>query len=327
MNAEFDARCVALLTRLGICAPDAVTEILPLAGGVASDIAAVTFADRTVCVKFALSKLKVAADWFVPVRRGRAEYAWLKVAGETVPAAVPQLYGWSDAENGFAMEYVAGPDVYLWKAALLQGVAPNGQAQLVADALGRVHAASTRTGFDTSPFDNADDFDAIRLEPYLRFTAGLHPALADRLGALADATKASRTALVHGDVSPKNILFRDGRPIILDAECATMGDPAFCVNHLVLKSFHLPALRDSLRAEVLSFWAAYARHVVWEPAPDVEARIAALLPALMLARVDGKSPVEYLAEPQRAAVRAAAIPLISTPPSTLSALLSRLPQG
>ena len=330
MAADFDLRCKALVTGLGLCSAEQV-EVRRLTGGVASDIAAVSFAGRTVCVKFALAKLNVAEDWFAPVHSGRAEYAWLKVAGQTVPGAVPQLYGWSDAENGFAMEYIAGPDVYLWKAALLQGIAPKGEAQAVADALGRVHAASTKPGFDASPFDNADDFDAIRLEPYLRFTASRHPALADRLQAMADATKASRKTLVHGDVSPKNILFRAGQPIILDAECATMGDPAFdlafCLNHLILKSIHLPALRDALRAEVLRFWAAYARHIAWEPVAEMEARIAALLPALMLARVDGKSPVEYLAEPQRVTVRETAIPLVATPPKTLSALLSRLPQG
>lgn len=331
MRSAFDARCVALLGSLGLCAPSEVTEVKRLTGGVASDIAAVSFAGRTVCVKFALPKLKVAADWFVPVHRGRAEYAWLKVAGETVPGAVPMLYGWSDAENGFAMEYIAGPEVYLWKTALLHSAPPQGEAAAVADALGRVHAASTKPGFDAAPFDNADDFDVIRLEPYLRFTASRHPPLASKLVTLADATKASRLTLVHGDVSPKNILFRAGQPIILDAECATIGDPAFdvafCLNHLILKSFHLPALHQKLHAEALRFWTTYAQHINWEPASDTEARVAALLPALMLARIDGKSPVEYLTDPVRVTVRQTAIPLIADPATTLAALLSRLPEG
>jgi len=42
------------------------------------------------------------------------------------------------------------------------------------------------------------------------------------------------------------------------------------------------------------------------------------LPALMLARIDGKSPVEYLvSEPQRAAVRRAALEGLRHPPDRL----------
>lgn len=331
MSSDFDTRCADLLGNLGLCAPSQVSRVRRLTGGVASDIAAVSFAGRTVCVKFALPKLKVAEDWFVPVHRGRAEYAWLKVAGETVPGAVPALFGWSPKDNGFAMEYIAGGDVYLWKTALLQSAPLRGEAQAVANALGQIHAASAKPGFDPTPFDNVDDFDAIRLEPYLRFTASRHSALADRLLALADATKASRKTLVHGDVSPKNILFRADKPVILDAECATMGDPAFdvafCLNHLVLKSFHMPAMRDGLRTAIQTFWATYARHITWEPKAEVETRVAALLGALMLARIDGKSPVEYLTEPMRAVVRHAAIPLVAEPAANLATLLSRLPEG
>ncbi len=327
---DFEARCAALLAGLGLCTAEKVTEVRRLTGGVASDIAAVSFAGKTVCVKFALAKLNVVAEWFAPVHRGRAEYAWLNFAGKVVPAAVPQLHGWSSTQNGFAMEFITGPEVYLWKAALLRGEAPKGEAKAVADALGRIHAASTKPGFDASPFDNTEDFDAIRLEPYLRFTASRHPDLAARLQALADGTKASRATLVHGDISPKNILFRHG-PIILDAECATMGDPAFdlafCLNHLILKSFHMPALRDTLRTEALVLWQTYAAHISWEPVAALEARIAALLPALMLARIDGKSPVEYLTPEARSVVRQASIPLIADPVPTLADLISHLPEG
>jgi hypothetical protein len=63
---------------------------------------------------------------------------------------------------------------------------------------------------------------------------------------------------------------------------------------------------------------AYLAGVDWESADGLEARAAALLPALFLARVDGKSPVEYLTrESERAAVRRAAAPLIADPPRRL----------
>ena len=54
----------------------------------------------------------------------------------------------------------------------------------------------------------------------------------------------TKRALVHGDVSPKNILVGPRGPVFLDAECAWYGDPAFdlafCLNHLLLKCLWTP---------------------------------------------------------------------------------------
>lgn len=328
MTTRLEQLCGALMESLGLCSTAAITAVRPLTGGVASDIAAVTFGDRTVCAKFALAKLNVAEDWFAPVHRGRSEYAWLQAAAQVDPSSVPALLGWSDSENGFAMEFITGDTIYLWKAALLHSAPSRGEAVAVATVLGRLHAASTVDGFDRGPFDNADDFDQLRIDPYLRFTAARHPVIADRMLAMAAELRGSGTALVHGDVSPKNILFRDGQPIILDAECATMGDPAFdvafCLTHLLVKSYHLPAGKAGLRGEALAFWQAYAAHVTWEPVAQLEARVVALLPMLMLARVDGKSPVEYLDAAAQVRVRATAVPLIAAPALDLASLMNRL---
>jgi aminoglycoside phosphotransferase (APT) family kinase protein len=109
--------------------------------------------------------------------------------------------------------------------------------------------------------------------------------------------------LVHGDVSPKNILVAPQGPIFLDAECAWYGDPAFdlafCLNHLVLKSFWVP--HPALQKCFESLKDHYLAGVTWES--SIEERIAALLPGLLLARVDGKSPVEYLDETGKEQVR------------------------
>ena len=328
MPDETDQRCVALVEELGIARQDEIVSVRPLGGGVASDIAVVSLPGRDICVKFALPRLKVAEDWRAPVHRNRAEYKWLAFAGTLVSDSVPRLLGVSADLHGFAMEYLAGTDIYLWKAALLGEAPDRGEAVRVGDVLGRIHAASALPGFDRSPFFNRDDFRALRLEPYLTFTATRHPDLAARLVALADRLYASEIALVHGDVSPKNILFRGAHPILLDAECATMGDPcfdvAFCLNHLVLKAVHLPASHERLLASVGRFWAAYSPHIAWEEPRAMEKRVAELLPALMLARVDGKSPVEYLSQKGRATVRALAMPLISNPVATLGELITTL---
>ena len=303
-----------LLAELGLAGPGEACEMRPLTGGVASDVVRVDVSGKSYCIKFALEKLKVAADWRAPVRRSAAEYAWLSYASRIAPDSAPRLYGFSAAENGFVMEFIDGPDTFLWKDVLLHGTPEAAAAGTVGSLLGRLHAGSTGKDFDSTGLDNRQDFAALRLDPYIRFTATCHPDVARRLREVADALHAARITLIHGDVSPKNILFRAGSPILLDAECATMGDPgfdvAFCLNHLVLKSVHRPQHRSDLLGMVRGFWVAYARHVTWEPVSDLEARVAGLLPILMLARVDGKSPVEYLTEPERDLVRDRALVLI-----------------
>lgn len=328
MSDELALRAPLVLEELGLAKVSQVSTVRPLSGGVASDIAVVELSDgRAFCVKFALPRLKVAEDWCAPVHRSRAEYHWLRVAEATVPGHVPTPYGWSSALGGIAMEFVSGPGVTLWKQSLLLGIPEDGQAATVGSVLGRIHAASTAPSFDRRPFTNRDDFRALRTDPYLTFTATRHPEVAPHLTAMAEALYVSDTALVHGDVSPKNILFRAGKPVLLDAECATMGDPAFdvafCLNHLVLKAVHRPQCANERRRGASEFWEAYARHVSWENPEKLGSRVAQLVPALMLARVDGKSPVEYLTEASRERIRSRAVGLLLRSPSDLGELLDR----
>ena len=53
-----------------------------------------------------------------------------------------------------------------------------------------------------------------------------------------------------------------------------------------------------------------------------EARTAALLPCLLLARIDGKSPVEYLDERNRGRVRRLALELIAKPPGSIAGVIN-----
>ena len=321
-----ELRCRELLCSLGLAASQDRMEVVPLPGGVASDIAQVTVGKENYCVKFALEKLKVEEDWRVPVHRNLAEYAWLQFAEGVDPSAVPRLYGQS--ETGFAMEFLAPSEAVLWKDQLLRETPETRHAAAVGSVLGRIHAASALSDTLTEQFSNHEDFLAIRIEPYLLFTASKHPGLARRLKSLGESLYRSRTALVHGDVSPKNILFRGDSPVLLDAECATAGDPAFDVsflmNHLILKSVHRPGFADALLECCTEFWNSYSRHISWEPDETLEIRAASLIPALMLARVDGKSPVEYLSLGSQARVRSLANSLILKPPPDLIGLLSTI---
>ena len=272
----------------------------PLAGGVSSDIYRIDLAAATICVKRALPKLKVAADWHAPPERNRSEVAWMKAAGAIVPGAVPDIVGDDPAAGAFAMSYFPPSRYPVWKERLRDGAIDVDAAAAIGDVLGRIHAATATSPDVAKQFANAAIFDAIRLEPYLGATGRAHADLRDRFTALADATRANCHVLIHGDFSPKNILLGPKGPVILDAECATFGDPAFDVafvaNHLLLKGAWRPQWRARYIDALIALQRAYLAHVRWEPLDTMLARTAALLPGLMLARIDGKSPVEYLTD-------------------------------
>jgi len=299
-----------MLRRAGLAGDSETPNVQELSGGVSSEIWRVDLARGPVCVKRALPRLRVAQVWEAPVERNRFEEAWLRIAGEAAPGCAPRVL--ASGEGLFAMEYFDAP---VWKQRLKEGHADAAFAARVGTTLAAIHRATAGKAAVREAFATDSIFHAIRLEPYLLATARKHPQLAPRLHALVERTAGTRECLVHGDVSPKNILVRASGPIFLDAECAWYGDPAFdlafCLNHLLLKCLWVPAARQRLMACFDSLLAAY------DPNTEVERRTAALLPALLLARVDGKSPVEYLDEAGHNTVRRIAWPMVALPPHTL----------
>jgi Ser/Thr protein kinase RdoA (MazF antagonist) len=162
------------------------------------------------------------------------------------------------------------------------------------------------------------------VEPYLLTTGERHPALRSLFDAEALRIEATREALVHGDFSPKNILIRGDRMVLLDCEVAWFGDPvfdvAFFLNHLFLKSLHHAPRRCGGDEMIDAFWRAYAKKRTDAEAQAIEKRLVPLLLMLMLARVDGKSPVEYLAATKRNFIRDFVAEHLPSPPESLRAL-------
>ncbi len=313
----------AVLRRIGLIGARDAPILEPLAGGVSSDIVRVEAAGRTLCVKRALPKLKVAAEWRAPVERNHAEAEWMRVAAEIVPGAVPRLLAEDRAAGLFAMEYLPAASHPVWKEQLRDGAIDATFAAQVGGRIARIHAATAHRPDIAERFANDHIFYPIRLEAYLVATAGKHADLHDALMRLVETTRATKLALVHGDVSPKNILAGPAGPVFLDAECAVYGDPAFdlafCLNHLLLKCLWRPQWRDRYLESFAALAGAYLAGIDWEPRDAMEARTAALLPGLLLARVDGKSPAEYLTDPaDRDRVRRAATPMITAAPTRLA---------
>lgn len=310
-------RVQEFLLRHGLMQPGEEVVLSPLAGGVSSDLWQVSLPGRTLCVKGALARLKVAHEWLAPLSRNRVEYDWLQFAGSVAPKQVPRVLAY-DAQAGlFAMQFLPAEDYPVWKDSLLTGQVDPAAADAVGDLLGRLHSASAKDLSLAGRFATDSNFDALRIEPYFRVTARANPDLADRIEALAERTAGTHLAVVHGDVSPKNILLGPDGPVLLDAECGWFGDPAFdvafCLNHLLLKAVILPDHTAQLHSSARMLVDGYTRHIDWEPGPELMARAAALLPLLALARVDGASPVEYLTPEQRGQVRVAARDLLARP--------------
>lgn len=329
---ELDAADAEMLLhamhRMQLLQPGETPLLTPLTGGVSSLIVRADTVAGPLCIKRALARLKVASLWEAPVRRNRAEVAWLRVAMRVIAGAVPEILGDDAQGNAFAMAWLEPADYPVWKSLLRDGVIEPSTAQAVGHNLVAIHAATAGDAELARVFANDADFHALRLEPYFVEAARKHPACAAALQRLVETTAGTRLALVHGDISPKNILIGARGPVFLDAECAWYGDPAFdlafCLNHLLLKCVWRPAQRSGYLRCFDRLAGSYLGGVNWEPVAALEARACTLLAGLLLARIDGKSPVEYITQDaERERVRGFAIPLLQQRVLKLSEIRQR----
>lgn len=300
---------------------------LPLSGGVSSDIWRVDLATGPVCVKRALEQLRVESTWLAPTARTANEAAWLRAVAQVAPGAACRVLGFDSKTRVLALEWLDPSLFRNWKADLSSGHVDPMIATKVGQQLGDIHAAMADPTKFAEVFDADDMFRALRIEPYFETTAHAHPDLADTILDLANRTTSVRIGVVHGDISPKNILIGPEGPVFVDAECASWGDPAFdlafCINHLLLKSqWHQ---RDSadLRRSISALSDAYLARVNWEQASELEFRVATLIPTLALARINGASPVEYLCEDDRQSVRNLARAMLIDQPVTIAEVVDR----
>jgi aminoglycoside phosphotransferase (APT) family kinase protein len=279
-----------LLERDGVVrAPNA--RLTPLSGGVSCEIYLVEDGAKRFVVKRALAKLKVKADWFADISRNRYEWEYIRYVAKFLPEAVP------------AMEHLNGSFAN-WKQLLLAGKANPEDARRAGNILALIHQHSAGDPEAKRLFDTTPNFFQLRIESYLLATGAKHLDLCALFEVEAKRLAGARECLVHGDFSPKNILISPGRMVLLDCEVAWYGEPAFdlafLLNHFFLKAL-LHAPRDmGMRPMIENFWSEYQ---TVRPSPEMESRVGRLLLMLMLARVDGKSPVEYLDDQRQQFIR------------------------
>jgi aminoglycoside phosphotransferase (APT) family kinase protein len=298
LNGAYDEVTTAL-RGMGLLGEAESCAIRTLSGGVSCDVYAVQTENRMLCVKRALPRLRVAADWHAPAERSESEVAWMRLAAGIDSRCAPEILGEDSTRHMFAMSYFPPEEYPVWKTLLAHGVIDTIFAARVGEALAHIHTATAGRDEIAHAFANDAQFHALRIEPYLLYTAQRHPDVTEQIGAIAQGVADARIALMHGDMSPKNILRGAETPVFLDAETCCYGDPAFdlafCLNHLLLKCVWHPEYTAEYAAAFLSLKAAYFENADWEARSGLEYRTARLLSVFLLARIDGKSPVEYIA--------------------------------
>ncbi|WP_254546833.1 phosphotransferase family protein [Halomarina pelagica] len=305
-TATLDAStAVPYLRRHGVVDGDA--EASSLGGGVSNAVVRVDAGAESYVLKQPHPNLRVADDWPADVSRVHNEAAAARAYADVVERAgiddvvVPEVV-FESREDHVIVVTCAPDEATMWKRDLLAGRVDAGVAASLGRFLGTAHRLAAGTDDVRASFRDKTPFDQLRVDPYHRTTADRHPDLAEPVLAEAERVLAADRTLVHGDYSPKNVLVADDL-WVLDFEVAHWGDPAFdaafMLNHLFIKSIHVADARAALRRSALAFWRRYEAAVEW----DVERETVAELSVLMLARVDGKSPVEYADETTRARLR------------------------
>lgn len=312
----------------------AIREFEVLAGGVSSRTVRVLLAGGQEWVlKQALAKLRVAADWFSDPRRVHREALGMRVLAElTPPGSIPQLIFDDERHHVLAMEAVPKPHEN-WKTMLLAGEEWEPHYLQFGKLLAAIHGNSWRRRDELrSAFDDTSFFESLRLEPYYQYSATQEPRAAEFLRRLVEETRSSRWTLVHGDYSPKNVLVFEHRLVLLDHEVIHWGDPAFDVGfaltHLLSKHHHLhrsgprrPGMTD---IPVTWFHRGYAANLGDMPwYEDFKSRCARHTLGCLLARVVGRSPLEYLTSDERHRQREAVVRLIQDVPRDVPELIAR----
>jgi aminoglycoside phosphotransferase (APT) family kinase protein len=315
---------------------DELTDFRVLGGGVSNKAVLVAFPDgRRWVLKQALPQLRVASEWLSDPARIEREAEGMRVL-ETLapPGSITPLRHLDLEHYVLAMDAVAEPHATL-KSLLLSGEVSLARIEAFASMLATIHRNSWDQRMLLAPrFSERRFFESLRIAPYYDTSAAREPRATAFLADLIDSTRRRALCLVHGDYSPKNVLVRaDGRLVLIDHEVVHWGDPAFDVGfaltHLLSKAHHVKTARTKLSQAATAFARGYLRDMdaaaPWVDGLEAESVRHTL--GCLLARVDGRSPLEYLGEVERSHQREVVIGLMARPPATLPDLCDEFVRG
>lgn len=302
VDIEQESNLIAYLRGAGWIGRGEHVCVRVLHGGVSNKTVLLERDGEAWVLKQALAKLRVPVDWFsdpIRIHREASALRWLqRLAPE---GAVPRLVFEDSVHHVLCMEAVPEPHEN-WKEKLLAGRVEPAEVKQFALLLSAIHTRSAEHLDALRPdFGGREFFETLRIEPYYLFTAEREPAAASFFERLVNETRAVATTLAHGDFSPKNVLIHRGRMKLLDFEVAHIGDPAFDVGfslaHLLSKAHHLVEFRSDFLASATAYWDAYRAAVGHASfAEGLEERAVRHACGCLLARVRGRSQLEYLSD-------------------------------
>jgi 5-methylthioribose kinase len=308
-----------------ICDDKNEIVISPLAGGVSNTVLKIISPGKQLVLKQPLRKLKVEAEWFSDIDRAANEVNCLRILNELIPGKVPGLIH-EDQDNFICIMESAAPSAIPWKQQLFQGVLDYHVATTVASALADIHSQTANNERIEGLFSNKRFFKQLRIDPYYESIKLKHPNLETEIQEIIDRSKSMRMALVTGDFSPKNILADGQLVVLIDFEVAHYGDPsfdtAFLLSHLFLKAIKFPERKQQFVQMIEIMIDTYLTRLNIEEKQEIERFIVKHLAFLLLARVDGKSPAEYIdKEDLKSQVRNLSCQIIYEDPKTLTTVL------
>jgi len=328
MDFEKPEQLVEYLRVRGHIGSDEQPAVEPLPGGVSNR----TFLVRrrhgeSWVLKQALPQLRVPTAWFSNPSRNHAEAMALRWLPKLAPpGTIPDLV-FEDPENHLlAMLAVPSPNEN-WKTLLLNGHLNEEHVREFATLLGHIHRRSSECKDELLPlFQDQSFFESLRLEPYYAYTASQLRDAAHFLNGLMRETRQHRDCLVHGDYSPKNVLIHAGRLVLLDLEVIHFGEPAFdlgfSLTHLLSKAHYLRAQRRSFVSAAHLYWRSYVQAVApFHQTADFESRVVHHTLACLLARVAGRSTLEYFSPDHRRAQQEVVLQLIPNLPRNATELI------
>jgi len=302
--------------------PSAGLRFEELGGGISNRVILAEGNGFRAVLKQSLGQLRTEAGWFSDRNRIFREAAAMRfVAGAGVPRVLAE-----DPET-FTIAMEAAPaSAEMWKTRLFRGEMSADVARATGVALGRFISMSWRNDEAERLFGDRTVFGQLRVDPYYRFTASRRADAAEYIGALVERSGVRRVSLVHGDWSPKNLLVDGAGLWAIDWEVVHYGDPSFDVgfllNHLLMKSIAMPEHRAALAGLAATFVESCSAQLPSDAKWVVGAGLEHL-PALLLARVEGKSPAEYLDVAMREHASALAIALMQRPARSVAEVFAR----
>jgi 5-methylthioribose kinase len=325
---DFDGLRDYLTTR-GYIKSGETVSFTNLRGGVSNRTVKVAWTDgRGWVLKQALAKLRVDVDWFSSPERIGVEAKALRCLNRLAPPGTTPAFIFEDlTQHLMGMEAI--PEEHEnWKNVLLSGRIISDHFEQFGLLLGAIHRRSSEAISEVRQlFSDTTYFENLRLEPYYLYAARNTEEASDFLNALAQETLLHKDCLVHGDFSPKNTLIYQNKLILLDYEVVHVGDPGFdlgfALTHFLSKAHHLPTERYRLACAAELFWQVYREEIAqlnW--AKELEQRVVRHTLGCLLARVAGKSPLEYLTSAEMIRQRDAVLALMREPPASVPKLIA-----